>query len=112
MKRFLPVVEAPYGMPLKIRTSSTMTPRTLPDDVSATTDSGSAALANGNPARSTDDCFRKVLRLVIMGQIISGFRRGGERQKDKTQTQKSKVKGQSQKSKVIRYTSPDGSVFF
>jgi len=43
MKRFLPAVEAPYGMPLNVLTLRLTNPRTLPAAVSTTTNWVSAA---------------------------------------------------------------------
>src|SRR6266545_6215585 len=50
MKRFLPAVLAPYGMPLNTLIPFASTPRTRPSAVSATTESPSAANTRVRPA--------------------------------------------------------------
>src|SRR5712671_1224723 len=71
MKRFPPLVDAPYGMPLNTLTPSMTTPRTFPVEVSPIALSRSAALANCNhgaswaPARKRPACFMKLRRLEM-----------------------------------------------
>src|ERR1700736_1013321 len=72
MKRFLPAVVPPYGMPLKMLTPSARVPRTLPADVSTTTLPVSAALATLRrkpacvPASSKVACLTKLRRFVML----------------------------------------------
>src|SRR5438309_7148339 len=76
MKRLAPAVVPPYGTPLKILMSSTMSPRIFPADVSAMTLPASAAAAIFNqgatcaPARKRDACFTKILRLNMRAIVV------------------------------------------
>src|ERR1700722_7086258 len=76
MKRFLPAVVPPYGIPLKMLTPSTTVPRTLPADVSTIALPASAALAILSnepacaPASSQDACFTKPLRFDMPAILI------------------------------------------
>ena len=66
MKRFLPLVGAPYGMPLKTLTVSTTTPRTLPLEVSAIAFSAPVTDFDHGvkyaAAATAEACFTKVRR--------------------------------------------------
>src|SRR6185295_8072411 len=69
MKRFLPAVLAPYGMPLKVLMPPASTPRTRPNVVSASTlDCACAHVGRRMPpadsAASTELCFRNARRDV------------------------------------------------
>src|SRR5262245_1857799 len=69
MKRFLPLVGAPYGMPLKTLIVSNTTPRTFPLDVSAT--AFSAPLTSSDhgeryaPATRSEAFFTNVRRFEM-----------------------------------------------
>src|SRR5438128_11089130 len=69
MNRFRPAVLAPYGIPLKVLIPCTSAPRTLPNAVSTTTASPSAAHASRrqmpDAAVSRDACVMKTRRFIL-----------------------------------------------
>src|SRR5580700_8408938 len=77
MKRFFPLVDAPYGIPLNTFMPSTTTPRTFPADVSTMGFSRSAALTNFShgatcaPASARPACFMNLRRLEIYSMFGS-----------------------------------------
>ncbi len=78
MNRFVPVVFAPYGTPLKILMPSTSTPRTLPAVVSATTKVSAANACRAPKAEAAvrrDACFTKSRRerWIVMGAPSGGI---------------------------------------
>src|SRR5438093_5964786 len=78
MNRFLPAVGAPYGIPLNVLMPCTSTPRTLPNAVSATTKSDSAAHARRrkvpDAATNRADCVMKWRRFMDMKFTPDGER--------------------------------------
>ena len=74
MKRFLPAVLPPYGMPLKTLMSSTTVPRIFPYEVSATTLPVSAARAPRN-ARNSGARLRSCSKEGGLFQEVSSVRR-------------------------------------
>jgi hypothetical protein len=67
MKRLMPEVFAPYGIPLKILIPLLSTPRTLPKVVSEITNFASRAFRSGKKtapeAARAEICFRKSRRV-------------------------------------------------